>query len=253
MGGPSAAVRGASAGAPGSPPAIGLLTAERGELGVNRSPRALEQDVQLVIDEVHGARHELRAVQLDPPRGADHDGPPHSRQRVQPQRETLGPAEPSARAAEELAKVIAGNVLDDLPARVGAQPVAEHDGHAEDQIAHRAKAMAQRAREVLEQTLPERRVPGWVEREPLTLLGQQRLKLADAHPGRHDGRQIARLILDDSLRSAQRGQPAREDGRDRGPGPRRTVAAWGTPCRDSQGRAGQTRIAAAPSRRGPLR
>ena len=47
---------------------------------------------------------------------------------------------------EELGEVIAGDVLDDLAAGVRDRTVRQRDGHAEDEVARRAVAMAQRAR-----------------------------------------------------------------------------------------------------------
>src|SRR5947209_4335941 len=89
-------------------------------------------------------------------------------------RELLDAAEPSARPAEELAEVVARDVLHDLAARVRPRPVREKHRDADDEVAHRPEAVAQRSGEILDETLRERRVSGWVEREALPVLGERR-------------------------------------------------------------------------------
>ena len=50
-------------------------------------------------------------------------------------------------AADEAREVVARDVLDDLAAGVRDRPVGEHERHAEDEVARRAEAVAQRARD----------------------------------------------------------------------------------------------------------
>ena len=74
-----------------------------------------------------GRRRSARAASGAAPASASasmRDGARARRQRVQPQRDPLDRAEPPARAAEQLAEVVAGDVLDDLAARARARAVA---------------------------------------------------------------------------------------------------------------------------------
>ena len=171
-------------------------------------------------------------------------------QRVQPQREALDLPEAAARPAEELAEVVAGDVLHDLPARARAQAVRQHDRDADHEVAHRAEAVAERAREIEEQAVAERRIAGRVEREPLPVGPERGLQLRQAQPGFDDAGQVARLVLEDPrLSSARQGRPSPADAHGRAPAPRRTGAASGRSSRGSPGPSGRTRAAGAASPR----
>ena len=79
-------------------------------------------------------------------------------QRVQAQAGAADDAQRAARAAEELAEVVAGDVLHHLPARVRDEPVAEHDRHAEQEISHPSVAVAARAVQVVQDAFADRRI-----------------------------------------------------------------------------------------------
>ena len=121
--------------------------------------------VAFAPDEVDGARHEGRgaapaqgAAPRPAPlrgcrgcgssRGGDGGAGSHARSIPSP-----------ARAAEELGKVIAGDVLHDL-AGVGDGAVGEHDGHPEDEIARTSVAVGARSEEVAGDRSADRRSPG---------------------------------------------------------------------------------------------
>src|SRR5439155_20255150 len=109
-------------------PRIRLLPVEqrprRLELRRDRDLAPLEQESEPSGPEhVDGARHQLGSVrELPRPLGvgrvlARHDERPRrGRPRLEPQRKPRDEAEPATRAAEELAEVVAGDVLDDLAA-----------------------------------------------------------------------------------------------------------------------------------------
>src|SRR4051812_26540356 len=104
-----------------------LLAAELTGLRIDGALRALEQNVHAAVGEVDGARHELRAVHREPV-GRRNDASSGSRCRMQLQRQALDAAEPPARAAEELAEVVAGDVLHDLATRARASAVGKPHG-----------------------------------------------------------------------------------------------------------------------------
>ena len=199
------------------------------------------------LGDVDRTRHELRAVQRLPV-GARDDRAGCRRSRMQSQREPLDRSEPSARAAEQLAEVIAGNVLHDLAARARAHAVRQHDRETDHEVAHRPEAMSQRPREVVDETFRERRIAGRVERQTLTVLGERRAQRRQANAALDDAREIARLVLDD-LRTGRQARPSRAGGRGTAPAPRRKAAASGRASRDSRAPAGRTRGAAAASPR----
>ena len=173
-------------------------------------------------------------------------------QRMQPERDALDAAEPAARAAEELAEVVARDVLHDLAARARARAVEQRDGDADHEVAHRAEAVAQRPGEIVEQAVAERRVAGRVEREALAVLAERRLQLGEqqAAPRRCTSGRRARARGSELLRSALQVPPAPAGGRGAARAPRRRGAASGTACRGSRGRPGRTPCAGASSPRG---
>ena len=104
-------------------------------------------------------------------------------------------------AREQLGEVVARDVLDHLAAGLGEAAVRERERDADDQIAHAAVAVAQRAgvagrdhaadgRRVAR---PQRRV----EREHLALRGEGGLRLAQRHARLQHRGQIADVVLED--------------------------------------------------------
>ena len=162
--------------------------------------------------------------------------------------------EPSRRAAVELAEVVARDVLHDLAARVGPGAVRQHDPDADHEVAHRPEPVAQRPREIEQETVRESRVSGWVEREPLPVPSECGLEGREADRAVDDAGQVAGLVLDDAvLRSALHGPPVRAGGRDTAPAPRRRAAASGTACPGWRDRPDRSRCARVSSLRGPPR
>src|SRR5262249_12905611 len=82
-----------------------------------RSRRTLARREHRAAAVAGGAGREPRVVELAPAVGARGDRPGGFGARMQPEREALDRAEPALRAAVELPEVVAGDVLDDLPAR----------------------------------------------------------------------------------------------------------------------------------------
>ena len=106
-------------------------------------------------------------------------------QRVEPERDPSDQRQRPGRAADELAEVVAGDVLDDLAAGARDRPVGEHERDAEDEVARRAEAVpAADRRGSAARQAPIGRVAGRVEREPLAVLGERRLERGepDARP-----------------------------------------------------------------------
>ena len=96
--------------------------------------------------------------------GLDEDRSSRPRERVEPEARAHDERKAALRAAHEPREVVAGDVLDDLAARVRDGPVGEDDRHAEDEIARRAEAVSQRAGDIAGEQRPDRRVAGRVER-----------------------------------------------------------------------------------------
>ena len=65
--------------------------------------------------------------------------------------------------ADEAREVVARDVLDDLATGVCDRPVGEHERHAEDEVARRAEAVPQRARDVAGEERADGRIPRRVE------------------------------------------------------------------------------------------
>src|SRR5205823_3925572 len=143
-----------------------------GELRRHRGLAALEEHGDAArVEHVERARYELGAPDRGHDAGGlrrlDHERPRRFRHPMQPQRHAGDEPEPPARAADELAEVVAGDVLDHLAAGVGDRAVREDDGYPEHEIAWRAEAVAERTREAGGEAGAERRVARRVEREPL--------------------------------------------------------------------------------------
>src|SRR4051812_38130281 len=102
---------------------------------------------------------------------------------MQSKREAFDAAESAGRAAEDLREVVSGDVLHDLAARARARAIRQHDGDADDEVTHRAEAVAERTGEILEQAFAERRIARRVEREALSGPGERRRERGEAQPG----------------------------------------------------------------------
>ena len=144
---------------------------------VDRGPQPFEEQREPARrEEVDRGRLERRAAQLLPERRAGRRSPtrPSPRQPAAgaAERDPRDQPEPAARAGEELAEVVAGDVLHHLAARARDRAVGEHDGDADHEVAHRAEAMPQRPGEVARQAGSERRVARRVEREHLPVPGR---------------------------------------------------------------------------------
>ena len=121
------------------------------ELELDRRGTALEHHGQPLVGHVESARHEGRAedrlaLRLAVARNGSDERRRSVGQRVQAQAGAADGAQRAARAAEQLAEVVAGDVLHDLAARARDEPVAEHDRHAEQEIAHAPVAVSCAAR-----------------------------------------------------------------------------------------------------------
>ena len=107
--------------------------------------------------------------------------------------------EPATRAADELAEVVAGDVLDDLAAGVDDRAVGEHERDAEHEVAGRAEPVAQRAREILREAGADRRVARRIEREALAGRGERGREGREADARLDRAGEVARLVLEDAV------------------------------------------------------
>ena len=108
-------------------------------------------------------------------------------------------AQPALRAAEELSEVVAGDVLDDLPAGARDRAVREHDRHPQDDVPRRAVAVATRPGQPLREAGADGRVAGRIERQHLATLGEHRAEGREAKAGLDGRGQVARLVLEDAI------------------------------------------------------
>ena len=131
--------------------------------------------------------------------GLDDERPRRLRQRVQPEARARDERETSLGAAHESREVVAGDVLDDLAARARDRPVREHERRAEDEVARRAEAVAERAGDVPRQQRADRRIARRIEREPLAGRGERRAELGQPDPGLDGAREVARVVLEDAV------------------------------------------------------
>ena len=109
----------------------------------------------------------------------DDEGRGRGGQGVEPQRDPGDQGEAPLRPADELAEVVARDVLHDLPAGARDRPVAEHERHAEDEVARRPEAVRERPREPPCEARADRGIARRVEREPLTA-GGERVRSAES-------------------------------------------------------------------------
>ena len=177
-------------------------------------------------------------------------------QRVQPQRDPLDRAEPAARAAEELAEVVAGDVLDDLPAGVRAQSRRRSTTVTPST---RSRIVPKRWRSGPERSSsrhsPSVGSPGGSSesRWPCSASGalqRARARIAARRRSR-SGRPARTRARRRRSEAAPRGRPARAGARGRGRAPRRTGAASGRPCRGWRCPAG-SKARAQPRHRGEV-
>ena len=178
------------------------------ELELDRRGAAFEHHRQPLVGHVERARHERRAedrlpLGLSVARNGRDERRSRVGQRVQAQAGTADDAQRAARAAEELAEVVAGDVLHDLAARARDEPVAEHDRHAEQEIAHAPVAVTARPVQVARDAAADRRIARRVEREHLAVLREPSLQRGQPEPGLDGAREIAGLVLEHPVEPAQ--------------------------------------------------
>ena len=264
-----------SCGALGPDPSSAGVSRAGGRLGRDRLLRPLEQARDPPGgQEVDGARLELRAVDLGPERARvvclGDDGRLGGGPRMEPERDARDQPEPAARAGEELPEVVPGDVLDHLAARARDHPARKDDGDADHEVAHRAVAMAPRAREVGGEARADGRVARRVEREHLPVLAEVGLQVGQPDPRLDDRGEVARLVLEHPgqpcgreldlaaraldrdarpggedgrgllegrrLRDARQARPAPAGAHGRGREPRRRAVASGRSCPGSRSR-----------------
>ena len=108
------------------------------------------------------------------------------------------------RAADELAEVVAGDVLDDRAAGVRDRAVGEHERDAEQQVARRAEAVAPRAREVAGEAAADGRVAGRIERELLAVGREPRTERREPDAGLDGDREVAGLVREHAVELRER-------------------------------------------------
>ena len=106
------------------------------------------------------------------------------------------------RPADELAEVVARDVLHDFAARVDDGAVGEDERDPEHEVARGAEPVPQRAREAAGQAGADRRIAGRVEREALACRCQRGRKGGQADPGFDGAREVARLVLEHPVHAA---------------------------------------------------
>jgi hypothetical protein len=136
----------------------------------------------------------------------------HADRQDQPQR--------PERAREQLGKVIPGDVLDHLAARVSDRPVAEGDRGADDEITGGAVAVTQRARVTGGDDAPDGRrglvTEGRIEGKHLAGGGEGLLRASQGDAGLEDRGQVAGVVLNNRV---QTGGVQFDLGGRRGPAP----------------------------------
>ena len=184
-----------SAAAPSSCAATAALAA----LEQHRHPAGAE--------DVERARHELRAEQRRDGRAAsassrlDDERARGRGQRVEPEaRRARSSASRPARAADELAEVVAGDVLHDLAAGVRDRAVGEHERDAEHEVARRAEAVARAGR----RGSPARQAPivgspGGSSESRWPCSAERVVQRGEPDPRLDGAREVARLVLEDAV------------------------------------------------------
>ena len=154
--------------------------------------------------------------QVLPAPGLEPQGHTRIRQRMQPHGDAEDHAEGAERAREQLRQVIARDVLDHLAARLGDRAVGQRHRHADDQVARRPVAVAQRARVAGRDDAADRRRPsgpsGGSSASIWSACGEPRLRRGQRDARVENRRQVALVVLDDVGRSppsTARPRPAR--------------------------------------------
>ena len=121
------------------------------------------------------------------------------RHRMQAERRLGNQPQCPERPGEQLPDVVAGHVLDDLPAGMGHPAVGAHDGDPDQQVARRTVAQPQRAGRAGGDYPADRRRRRAVQREPLSLFGEYLAELpqGDARLGPHY--QVTGRVLEDAV------------------------------------------------------
>ena len=121
---------------------------------------------------------------------------PRRGQRVQPERHLGDQPERPRRSGVELAEVVAGDVLDDLPARSRHGAVRQHDRDPDQQVTRRPVAQPPRAGEPGRHHAARRRAGRHVERDLLPGGGERRRDVT--HPGARlqAGHQVPGRVLE---------------------------------------------------------
>src|SRR5918998_1412152 len=177
-----------------------LLDAGRYALEVDREHPGVLAVVQLdrgcldlrMHDGLGRTRRRLEALDLDGYR------PRRLGSRVQPEVGGRDDPEGSQGPREQLGEVVAGDVLDDLAARLRHRPVVQDDGYADDQVADSPVPEPARSRGVRRDDAPYgsspfRRIYG----EHLVRAGEMSLQVLELHPGLDAYHLVAGDVLDD--------------------------------------------------------
>ena len=154
------------------------------------------------MNNVERARLEPRAEQRRDDRGAvlglDEQRLRSLRQRVQAEAHAPDERQPSLGAAYETGEVVARDVLHDFAAGVRDRPVCEHESDAEDEVARRAEAMAERPGDVPGQEPADRGIARRIERQTLVRGGEHGLEVGQPQSGFDGARQVTGLVLEDA-------------------------------------------------------
>ena len=126
-----------------------------------------------------------------------------SGQRLHLERELRDDAERAERAGEQLAEIVAGDVLHDAAAAFERDAAAVDGVDADHVVADRAVAVAARAAPVRGDDAADRRLGGarHVDRQLLAFGGERRGEVGHADAGFDDDRHVARRVVDDAVES----------------------------------------------------
>ena len=125
------------------------------------------------------------------------------RERVQAEAGACDERQSALGSAHESCEVVAGDVLDDLAARVRDRAVAQNKCDAEDEVPRCAEPMAQRTRDVPGEQRPDGRVARRVEREPLTGASEGLAKHREPNAALDGAREIAGVVLQHACQSVR--------------------------------------------------
>ena len=95
-----------------------------------------------------------------------------ARERVQAKNRARDDAESAESSSGELRKIVAGDVFYDFAAAAGERAIGKRERHANNEVAERTEAQAQRTAIVGGEHTADRGFfrPQWIEREPLAML-----------------------------------------------------------------------------------